>query len=83
MKISELINLLKELTPEQQEQPARVASEKFSGILGNLWIADEDMVNPSGDGVEPISVYEDADDFEEIKQEVVLPKGSIVLFLDD
>lgn len=49
-----------------------------SGWAKEVWLATEDMINPSGDGVEPISLYEDEPDLLE-SEDVVLKNGAIVL----
>lgn len=53
----ELLVKLQGLTPAQLAMPVQVASEMGGGTATDLFIAEEDLVDPSGEGMEPVSVY--------------------------
>lgn len=65
MKYRELLEKLQTLSPEQLEQEVRVTGEDHSAKIDELWILEEDYINPEGDGAEPISSFELDDDFDE------------------
>lgn len=88
MKYRELIEELKKLTEEQLDQEVFISGEDIPiSRFGGLWIAEEDMINPTGEGAEYISAYTDpeiTDDpmtEEEVRaeNEVCIKKGSIFL----
>ena len=74
------------LTPDQLKQSVRVAGEEKGGGIYAISITQDDLINPSGDGLEMKSIYansenkEDRDIAEE--EDVVVSKGSIVLELN-
>lgn len=52
-----------------------VECEVVGFAIDTIMEAEEDHINPSGEGMEPISYYEDEDVSDEI---VVLKKGSLI-----
>ena len=74
------------LTPDQLKQSVRVwGDEKAGGIYAISEIQD-DLISPSGDGLEMKSIYansEDESDRETAEEETVsIPKGTIIFELD-
>ena len=52
--------------------------------IADVWILEEDYVNPSGDGIEPVSAYQNdpytsEEELEDILEEVVFKKGTVLL----
>jgi len=79
MKFKELKNILDTLNTDQLEGSIFVSTEVGAIEIDSIYIPEEDMINPSGDGMEPISAY--ASEPEILKTEsVVLKKGNPILF---
>lgn len=57
MTYAELKAELDKLTPEQLAMEVQWSGDMRGGAVTSLWIAEEDHINPSGDGAEPISLY--------------------------
>lgn len=57
MNYRELRDQLNALTAEQLEQPALAYNEDYTMRIHKVDIIQEDMVNPSGEGAEPASLY--------------------------
>ncbi|MFA6057262.1 MAG: hypothetical protein WC756_03615 [Taibaiella sp.] len=75
---SELKNFANTLTEEQLQQPVRIWGESFAADIESVEVLDEDMINPSGEGCEPVSAY--ADEPETLEDEpVIYPAGRILL----
>lgn len=69
------------LTPEQLRMHVFWYGERGGGEVYGLDIMSEDMINPSGDGMEPVSLY--TDDPELLQTEkVVAKKGQPLLCVD-
>ena len=84
MKYIELLEELKKLTSEQLQQTARVAGEDVPMFeIGGTWIPDEDHIDPSGDGIEPISSYAGDPDFNVSEEPVCVSKGTVILMGKD
>ena len=80
MKYSDLLIQLQRMTPEELKQDVAVIAERGGGFVESVWTADEDQINPSGEGIEPVSAYED----EDVRHEsVVVPKGRVLLVQSD
>lgn len=47
----------------QLGQPVKVWGEGFCHTVTSVEILEEDMINPSGDGAEPVSAYLDDKDY--------------------
>lgn len=78
----ELMEILRKLTPEQKQQKVRVGLESTSGFITDLWVAKEPYVNPTGEGIEPISGYNNKDypkDEWMEESDVVVAKGTLLL----
>lgn len=74
------------LTNEQLQQPAFVWGDEKSGHIFSIAETQDDLINPSGEGVEPKSLYAQSDD-DFVKaitenEPIVLSKGRIILELD-
>ena len=85
MKYRELLEKLQALTPEQLEQDVRVTGEDHSARIGELWILEEDYINPEGEGAFPVSEANLLDDFSEealAKEPRVAHKGDVFLSED-
>jgi hypothetical protein len=87
----ELKAKLDTFTPEQLAQRVMWGGEDRGGYVGEVHVFEDDQVNPSGDGWESAADYrkqllEDGETPEEADQiveaEIVLRKGSPVLFVD-
>lgn len=89
MTFGELQAALAAMTPEQLAMRVHVCGEDRGGRVSALEILAEDQVNPSGDGMEPISLYRPGGaNYEEgmnIDEEelVVARKGQGLLLLED
>ena len=78
MTYQELRDALLLLTKEQLKQPVAFLGEDSPGApLRHIWIVEEDQINPSGEGMEPISVYKDDPDYAD--EPVVCKAGTIIL----
>lgn len=78
--LGQLKAMLDQLTPEQLKQPVRWSGEERSGKIDTMWVLEEDYVNPSGDGLEPVSAYKDEP--EAIEAETRTPAGTVLLLVD-
>jgi hypothetical protein len=78
--LEQLKAALDKLTPDQLKQPVRWSGEERSGKIETMWVLTEDHVNPSGDGLEPVSMYEDEP--EAIEAETRTPAGTVLLLVD-
>jgi hypothetical protein len=81
---AELKARLDQMTPEQLAMPVYWVGEDRGAPIVGLEMLNEDHINPSGDGMEPLSAYADDEDFEAIKAEqpVVARKGQLLLLVD-
>ena len=79
----DLLTELQALTPEQQNQQVRWVNEQGNGKVRSLWTLEEDHIDPSGDGMEPISAYCDTmganEEAEYLATEQVWPAGLVLL----
>jgi len=84
----QLKDILNALTDEQLDESIYCASEIGGGIVNEVWIVEEDQINPSGEGMEPISHYMDENGnnldeyFDANKESIVCKKGTVVLLMD-
>ena len=74
----ELKEFLAALTEDQLAQEVKILGESDCWRISGVEILTEDHINPSGDGMEPISAYKDAE-YDDYDKEVVAPKGSVFL----
>lgn len=79
--LGELKTALDALSVEQLMQPVRWCGEERGGKIDTMWVLTEDHVNPSGDGLEPVSTYKDEP--EAIEAETRTPAGTVILLTDD
>lgn len=78
--LGQLKNFINSLNEDELKQPVRFWGEETGGIITSANILSEDYINPSGEGCEPVSIYKEEPDFEELYQDepVVITKGSII-----
>lgn len=82
MKYRDLLEKLSGFTEEQLDQPVNVALCDAPLVqIKSIWIVEEDYINPSGEGAEPISAYAGDPDYE--GEPVVVKKGEIFLIDTD
>jgi hypothetical protein len=91
---AELRDQLNRLTPEQLGMTAVWCGEDRGGAVRFLEVLAEDHINPSGDGMEPLSLYakeraaeqditvEEAERLIRAEERVVAPKGQLLLVVD-
>lgn len=87
---ADLLAALQKLTPEQLQQKVAWSLDEIAGYVEEVFIAEEDWYNPSGDGAEPKSeieeqLAEDPDLAEVIdlaKEPIAIHKGAVRLLLD-
>lgn len=65
------------LTAEQLAQPVKIYGEGYSKTAEFAEIFSEDMINPTGDGCEPVSCY--SDDPEYANEPVIYKAGTIMI----
>ena len=84
MTYRELRDVLNSLSESQLNMPVRWGGENNSGFFTKVWIVEEDQINPSGDGWEPVSAYKDDPDFPDIHvtEPVVCKKDTPILLTD-
>lgn len=75
----ELKDILNSLSEEQLNNEVMWAGDSRGGKIGSVWIAEEDQINPSGDGLEPVSAYDNDPDFDATEESVVCKKGTLIL----
>lgn len=80
--LADLKTQLEKLTPEQLQQPVRWSGEMRGGTIDTVWVLSEDHINPSGDGLEPVSAYDDDDDLD-LDGETRTPAGTVLLLEAD
>lgn len=84
---SDLKEFVNSLNDEQLQQEILVWDEDGGGgMIYSISITEDDMINPSGEGLEPISLYSNSDDAEDIElakyEPIILRKGAIILNMD-
>lgn len=89
----DLFEQLKTLTEDQLSQEVRTCGLDRAGApIEMVWIVEEDQINPSGEGMEPISFYTDPNNDAYTEEErkdileeekVVCTKGTILLLEGD
>lgn len=80
MTYRELKRKLSEFTEEQLDQSVVAGAPDCRSIfINSVWIVEEDQINPSGDGMEPVSEYADEPDI--LATEPVVCKAGTI-FLD-
>ena len=78
----DLKNALSTFSDKQLDQNAICCGEDDLALrVEKVWIVEEDQINPSGDGMEPVSSYKDDPDFDLEQECVVCEKGTPVLIL--
>jgi hypothetical protein len=75
----DLKKVLDTLTEEQLNMEVRWAGDSRGGTMDSIWIVEEDQINPSGDGMEPVSAYDNDPDFDATDEPVVCKKGTVLL----
>lgn len=79
----ELLEQLKGLNDEQLTMPVMVLRDG-PGVNVHQFVAfDEDQINPSGDGIEDASSYDNDPDFDMTDEPIVFKKGTPVLLNHD
>lgn len=83
----DILNFCKTLTLEELHQDVRVWGDEKGGGIYAISVIQDDLINPSGEGVEMKSMYindsEDEESREMAEDEpVVMPKGTIIFELD-
>lgn len=87
--LSDLKEFLGTLTDEQLSRSVKVAEDERTPIeMWQVEILDCDMINPSGEGAEPITDYLEggqfyAPDFDINEEVVVAKKGEIYFYADE
>jgi len=89
----DLLEQLKSLADDQLGQEVRTCGLDRAGApIDMLWVVEEDQINPSGEGMEPISLYTDPtntaytdEERKDILEEepIVCKKGTILLLEGD
>lgn len=83
MTYRELIEKLKKVPDHQLEEEVVLIREDKSAITVDVWEVLEDHVNPSGEGLVPISIYqsddEEAEDYIDPDEPVIVKKGCLLL----
>lgn len=81
--LKDLRDMLNNIPEVNLNQPIRWWGEYKGGNVVSITQLNEDFINPSGDGCEPVSVYIDNDeDFDPESEHIELPKGSIMFDVD-
>jgi len=84
MRYKDLYNQIKVLTPKQMEQEVKTCGFDRPGAkISELWIVEEDYINPSGDGIEPKSRYAHDPEADIENESVVCKAGTVLLVEDD
>tara|TARA_B100000378_G_scaffold203508_1_gene166882 strand:+ start:1332 stop:1592 length:261 start_codon:yes stop_codon:yes gene_type:complete len=68
-----------QLNEDQLTKPVRWWGDEKGGEIAFAKTLEEDYVNETGDGVEPISSYKDDPDYQDFEIEVVFEKGYPIL----
>jgi hypothetical protein len=55
--LGDMLTQLQTLTPKQLTQQVRWIGENGQGKVSELWVLDEHHIDPSGEGLEPVSSY--------------------------
>jgi len=83
---SDIKEFVNSLTDEKLQQEVIVWGEEKGGGITSIVITEDDLINPSGEGVEPISVYSNSENEEDRKiaeeETIVMTKGTLVLELN-
>jgi hypothetical protein len=69
------------LTGKQLGKKVLIWGEKAGYTASGKFIVPEDYINPSGDGVEPISFYKDEPELL-AEEDIIIEKGHPVLLID-
>jgi hypothetical protein len=89
MTLGALLDALQKLTPEQLAMPACWCGDSRGGQIQCVEILTEDQINPSGEGMEPVSSYQPGGEhYEEgmdilADEPIVARKGQMLLMTDD
>jgi len=84
MTYRELKEQIEKLTPEQLDEQVKVIDETGMYNIGKLWCLEDDYINPSGEGIEPRSMYVEGGDgydpeYDFSEEPIILTKGTILL----
>lgn len=81
MTYRDLKNILSTLNEEQLSTQIFYSGDSTAGKISEVWITEEDQINPTGEGLEPVSFYSDDKDFDLESEFVVFKKGTPILIL--
>ena len=81
MTFRELKAALELMSEEQLNYEVHWCGEDRGGKVGSVWVVDEDQINPSGDGMEPVSTYADKPEYVQ-DEPIVAHKGQPLLMVD-
>jgi hypothetical protein len=79
----DMLSAMSTFTDEQLDMEVRWSGDESGGELSGFWIVEEDQINPSGDGMEPVSVYANDPDVDVDAEEIVCKKGTPILLEKD
>ena len=94
MTYREMKAALEVLTDEQLDQTIEYQEEDHCGMVVEVFIAEDDYINPSGEGAEPIGAYREmaigegfAETPEELEEDlaiepIVFKKGTVFLITE-
>lgn len=74
----EIKEILDKATPDQLQSKALIWNKEQGGILSEFYEATENHINPSGEGVEPVSIYKDDEDLDVSEEPIVIQKGDFL-----
>lgn len=76
----ELKDFVNKLSDEQLDKVVRIWGDEKGFTIMAMHTLEEDYFNPSGEGMEPVSMYEDPEDWEQVKDEpILLTEGTPIL----
>lgn len=73
---------LNKMSDKQLDTVVICAGENTSHHIKKVWIVEEDQINPSGEGWEPISAYDDDENLEDYLEEITCYKGTPILLFE-
>ncbi|TQI71788.1 hypothetical protein JM79_2737 [Gramella sp. Hel_I_59] len=76
-KFKDLKEFVNSLNENQLEQPVKFWGDEIGGEIHRAEVLKEDWINPTGDGLEPRSAYDDEPEYE--FEPAGIEKGSPVL----
>jgi len=78
MKYRDLKDFLSTLTDDQLDQPVNVLTGTECIQVCEIWTLEEDYINPTGEGLEPVSAYADDPDYAD---ELVIAKAGEIFLM--